>query len=113
LRLQKRLWIPNRHNDSSLIDGLSRWPTGRKEKIMTLHQLLTEGEEALIDAGIQEAALDARCLLLEAFHTDTMHFLMNRMRQLAESSETDAAMTVYRKMIAKRSRRIPLQHILG
>jgi len=80
---------------------------------MTLHQLLTEGEEALIDAGIQEAALDARCLLLEAFHTDTMHFLMNRMRQLAESSETDAAMTVYRKMIAKRSRRIPLQHILG
>ena len=80
---------------------------------MTLHQLLTEGEEALIDAGIQEAALDARCLLLEAFHTDTMHFLMNRMRQLAESSETDAAMTVYREMIAKRSRRIPLQHILG
>ncbi len=81
--------------------------------MMTLQQLLTEGTEALNAAGISEAALDARSLLLEAFHTDTMHFLMNRMRQLPESSETDGAVAEYQEMIMRRSQRIPLQHILG
>lgn len=64
-------------------------------------------------AGVSEAALDARCLLFEAFHTDTMHFLMNRMRPLPETVETETAVSAYREMLAERSRRIPLQHILG
>lgn len=80
---------------------------------MTLYQLLTEGTEALTHADIPEAALEARQLLLETFHTDTMHFLMNRMRQLPETKATEDAADDYRRMIEKRCQRIPLQHILG
>ena len=56
---------------------------------MTLHQLLTEGTVKLQKAGDLEAQLDARRLLLEAFQTDMVHFLMNRMHMLPESQETE------------------------
>lgn len=80
---------------------------------MTLHQLLSEGTDALNGAGTPEADLDARQLLFEAFHTDTVHFLMNRMQQLSKIPETDAMAADYRRMIKERCRRIPIQHILG
>lgn len=80
---------------------------------MTLHQLLGEGVSSLEKAGDPEAGLDARRLLLEAFHLDTVHFLMNRMQPLSQTREVEAATDRYREMIKKRSRRIPLQHILG
>ncbi len=80
---------------------------------MTLHQLLGEGASSLERAGDPEADLDARRLLLEAFHLDTVHFLMNRMQPLSRTREVEAATDRYREMIKKRSRRIPLQHILG
>lgn len=80
---------------------------------MTLHQLLGEGASSLEKAGDPEAELDARKLLLEAFHLDTVHFLMNRMQPLSRTRDVEAATDRYREMIKKRSRRIPLQHILG
>ena len=80
---------------------------------MTLHQLLGEGASSLEKAGDPEAELDARRLLLEAFHLDTVHFLMNRMQHLSRTRDVEAATDCYREMIKKRSRRIPLQHILG
>lgn len=80
---------------------------------MTLHQLLGEGASSLEKAGDLEAELDARRLLLEAFHLDTVHFLMNRMQPLSRTRDVEAATDRYREMIKKRSRRIPLQHILG
>ena len=80
---------------------------------MTLHQLLGEGASSLEKAGDPEAELDARRLLLEAFHLDTVHFLMNRMQPLSRTRDVEAATDRYREMIKKRSRRIPLQHILG
>lgn len=80
---------------------------------MTLHQLLGEGTARLERAGDPEAALDARRLLLEAFGLDTVHFLMNRMQQLERTEAVERAAEDYRQMIEKRSRRIPLQHILG
>lgn len=80
---------------------------------MTLHQLLQEGASSLARAGDTEAQLDARRLLLEAFHLDMTHFLMNRMQILEQTRDVDAAADHYREMIRKRSRRIPLQHILG
>ncbi len=80
---------------------------------MTLHQLLGEGASSLEKAGDPEAELDARRLLLEAFHLDTVHFLMNRMQPLSRTRDVEAATDCYREMIKKRSRRIPLQHILG
>ena len=80
---------------------------------MTLHQLLNEGTARLERAGDPEAGLDARRLLLEAFGLDTVHFLMNRMEQLEKTRAVERAAADYRQMIEKRSRRIPLQHILG
>lgn len=80
---------------------------------MTLHQLLGEGASSLEKSGDPEAELDARRLLLEAFHLDTVHFLMNRMQPLSRTRDVEAATDRYREMIKKRSRRIPLQHILG
>ena len=80
---------------------------------MTLHQLLGEGASSLEKAGDPEAELDARRLLLEAFHLDTVHFLMNRMQPLSRTRDVEAATDRYREMIKKRSRRIPLKHILG
>lgn len=80
---------------------------------MTLHQLLNEGTSSLARAGAPEAALDARRLLLDAFHLDTVHFLMNRMQVLEQTEAVKAAADHYREMINKRCRRIPLQYILG
>lgn len=80
---------------------------------MTLHQLLNEGAGSLTRAGDPEAHLDARRILLEAFHLDTVHFLMNRMQTLEQSETVEAATAHYRQMIKKRCRRMPLQHILG
>jgi len=80
---------------------------------MTLHQLLTEGVGRLTRAGDPEAQLDARRLLLEAFHTDTVHFLMKRMEQLPHSQAVDQAIADYRDMVEKRCQRRPIQYILG
>lgn len=80
---------------------------------MTLHQLLTEGTEKLKKAGDPEAQLDARRILLEAFQTDTVHFLMNRMQPLSKNQATDQAVLDYRTMVGKRCKRIPLSYILG
>ncbi len=80
---------------------------------MTLHQLLNEGTDALVRAGDPEAKLDARRLLLEAFHLDTVHFLMNRMQQLEQTEAVREAVCDYHCMIKKRCRRVPLQHIVG
>lgn len=80
---------------------------------MTLHELLAEGTGRLEASGIPEAALDARRLLLEAFHTDTVHFLMNRTQPMLQNPDTEEAISDYRQMIEKRCRRIPIQYILG
>lgn len=42
---------------------------------MTYFELWKWGEKRLADAGIAEASLDARYLLLEAFEMDMAHFL--------------------------------------
>lgn len=80
---------------------------------MTLHGLLTEGTQKLDRAGVLEAKLDARRLLLEAFQTDMAHFLMNQMQQLPGDQATEQAVADYRAMIDRRCKRIPIQYILG
>lgn len=81
---------------------------------MTLYDLLNEGSAALLQAGDTDGENDAKLLLFEAFHLDLVHFLMDRLRPLAESEvETQEQIQTYRGMIAKRASRIPLQQILG
>lgn len=85
---------------------------------MTLQQLLSEGVEILESAGVPDAALDARRILLEAFRMDEAHFLLERMRPLGDvmgggTQAAGTALTDYRQMIRRRSGREPLQYILG
>ena len=80
---------------------------------MTLEELLKEGIRQLMEAQAPEAKLDAQMLLQEAFGLDMVHFLMNRRKPLEESQTVQEAMEVYKEMIQKRCKRIPLQYILG
>lgn len=80
---------------------------------MTLFRLLTEGTRALERAGSPDAKQDAQQLLLAAFQMDMVHFLMNRMQELEENGRNQSAAELYRDMIRRRSRRCPLQQILG
>lgn len=80
---------------------------------LTLQALLEEGTEVLLKAGVQEASLDARYLLFEAFQTDMTHFLMDRSRILPDTDSAGKAVEEYRAMIRKRAERIPLQQITG
>jgi release factor glutamine methyltransferase len=80
---------------------------------VTLNQLLEEGTDRLKKAGIQEAQLDARYLLLEAFHTDLTHFLIDRNRALNEEGESGEFIRDFYHMLALREKRIPLQQITG
>ncbi len=81
---------------------------------MTLFDLAAEGARSLQAAGVPDPENDARLLLYEAFHLDMVHFLMNRLQPLDLSEEeTQKNIGAYREMILCRSRRIPLQQILG
>lgn len=75
---------------------------------MTYRQLYDYGVTQLTDACIEEAALDARILLEYICHTDRNALLVygNTERSIEEED-------AYKKVISKRSERIPLQHITG
>lgn len=78
---------------------------------MTAAQLVAAAADKLKAAGVPEPELDARLLFFEAFHTDQVHFLMDRMRTVGR--EQKAEEDRYASMIEKRSNRIPVQQILG
>ncbi|MCC8060774.1 MAG: peptide chain release factor N(5)-glutamine methyltransferase [Clostridiales bacterium] len=82
---------------------------------MTLYQLLAEGTAALGKAGIpdEDAARDARELLLAAFAMDLARFLLERTRQMPEDETSFRKTEKYRQLIARRSERCPQQQILG
>ncbi|MCC8127854.1 MAG: peptide chain release factor N(5)-glutamine methyltransferase [Clostridiales bacterium] len=81
---------------------------------MTLLELYTEGRDRLEAAGIlTDAAIDARELLLAAFSMSMTQYLLNRDRELPDDQASQTAWERYQDMIGQRSRRIPLQQILG
>ncbi|MCI6887930.1 MAG: peptide chain release factor N(5)-glutamine methyltransferase [Lachnospiraceae bacterium] len=80
---------------------------------MTLFQLLAEGSDMLQRSGSPDAQNDARQLLLAAFETDMVHFLLKRMQELEENEDSRSRIRLYREMIERRRSRIPLQQILG
>lgn len=79
----------------------------------TLQQLLDEGREMLARKGNQEAELDARYLLLDAFGLDLAHFLLDRNRALGDEESVRQKTDRYFSMIEMRAGRVPLQQILG
>lgn len=67
-----------------------------------------EGEAKLIQAGIEEAALDARLLLEYVCGTDRNTLLAHGEREVSEEEYER-----YSGLIAQRSGHIPLQHLTG
>lgn len=94
---------------------------------VTLQQLLVDGTEQLRQAGVPDAELDAKYLLMEAFGLSASDLLLRRGEELSPDGEqeddrydgpavrnygTDRAAR-YRVMLEKRCLRIPLQYITG
>lgn len=75
---------------------------------MEYAELYRIGMEKLKTAGILEAALDARLLLEEVCGTDRNYLLVHGENPVTEQEEN-----CYMDYIDKRSKRIPLQHIVG
>lgn len=76
---------------------------------MTYKDIVLGGIKELKDAGVGEHELDARLLFEEAFGVDRSFLILN-----ADTENTNAdSYEKYKDYIEKRSKRVPLQHILG
>lgn len=75
---------------------------------MNYKEIYLWGRSELEKAGVGEFELDARLLLEHICHTNRNTLLVHGEREVTEEEESE-----YRKAIAMRSTRIPLQHITG
>lgn len=75
---------------------------------MTYGELYEYGKRTLGEAGVTEAALDARLLLEYICHTDRNELIVHADRNRSCMEEQ-----FYRTVIEKRAERVPLQHITG
>lgn len=75
---------------------------------MTYRDSYQQGFDALVNAGVPDAKLDARLLLEYVCGTTQHDMILNANREL-----TDDEAVRYEEVIAKRASRIPLQHITG
>ena len=80
---------------------------------MTLQQLLDQGTEQLRSAGVPDAGLDARYLLLDTFGLGLASFLADRGRNVDGLPGGAEKAQAYEALIARRAARIPLQQLLG
>lgn len=80
---------------------------------MTLQQLLVQETQQLNNAGVPNGELDARYLLLEAFHMSLASFLAGRGQEIASIPDGEGKAARFREMTERRARRIPLQQVLG
>lgn len=77
---------------------------------MTYFELWKWGEKRLADAGVADASLDARYLLLEAFEMDMARFLLKEQEQVPA---TEGRTREYSDAIQARAARVPLQYLTG
>jgi len=75
---------------------------------MKYRECYLKGKTMLLDAGIQEADLDARLLLEYICKTNRNYMLVHGENEVTAEQEED-----YFQVIEKRAGRIPLQHITG
>lgn len=80
---------------------------------MTLQQLLDQGTEQLRSAGVPDAGLDARYLLLDTFGLGLASFLADRGRNVDGMPGGAEKAQAYEALITRRAERIPLQQLLG
>lgn len=74
----------------------------------TLIELLKDGEKHLLDLGIEDAKTDAWQLLSHIFGIDRIYFLANQQKEADKLLSNN-----YINVIQQRSRKIPLQYIIG
>ena len=75
---------------------------------MRYQDCFNKGREVLMEAGIEEAAWDARLLLEHVCKTDRNYLLVHGDKEVDPDKET-----AYFQMINVRAKRVPLQHITG
>ena len=75
---------------------------------MKYQECYLKGRDALADAGVEEAVLDARLLLEFICGTNRNYLLVHGDKDVTEEQEQ-----AYFEVIKKRASRIPLQHITG
>lgn len=75
---------------------------------MIYRECYDNGWRRLLEAGVEEAQLDARLLLERICETDRNTLLVHGDRELSEREEQ-----AYDAAITRRCMRVPLQHILG
>lgn len=75
---------------------------------MNYRALYEAGKEKLVQAGIEEAALDARLLLEHVCHTNRNDLLVHGDREVAAADQDS-----YLTLIERRAQHIPLQHLTG
>ena len=75
---------------------------------MNYSELIRHGADVLSAAGISEAALDARLLLEFITGHDVSTLYAHPDTAVSEAEEAD-----YKRILAKRAERIPLQHLTG
>ena len=89
--------------------------------ITTLRQLLDEATETLNTAQVPDPRYDARALLMSAYQLSPAQYLLYEHdapetlipRVLPDAEALSAAATVFHANVDRRSRREPLQQILG
>ena len=75
---------------------------------MTYRELFEYGKKQLEDAGIEEAALDARLLLEYVCETDRNTLLAHGDREVTQEEYKR-----YQELLEKRAAHVPLQHLTG
>ena len=77
---------------------------------MTCRELLREGEDTLLAAGVPDGELDALYLFSGCFSMDRGRYLLCTETEL--SGAAAAAAREFRRLVRRRAERIPLQHLL-
>ena len=80
---------------------------------MTVRELVKQAEEKLLEAGIGEAANDARELMMFLKGWNLTEYLMQASGKDGGAELSAADLARYREMTEKRAARIPLQHLTG
>ena len=76
--------------------------------MITLAGILQEAESQLLQAGVEEAKLDAWYLAMECFGISRTDYYMNPNREIEEEQYTR-----YKTMIEARAKRIPYQYLIN
>ncbi|HHX62996.1 MAG TPA: peptide chain release factor N(5)-glutamine methyltransferase [Epulopiscium sp.] len=80
----------------------------KQSQLVTVHQLVKEGHEALKDANKQNAMIDAELLALHALGYTRLERILNSNLGVSEQDQK-----TYRDYISKRCSGIPLQYIIN